>query len=485
MAKRKASVNYIYNMLYQVLTFLTPIITAPFLARTLGATNLGIYDYTYTIMNWFIIIGMVGISLYGNKEIARASATNDRTTLSKTFSQIFTLQMINVLISFVIYMLLFFFTNFEYKEIFLVQGILIFANAFEISWFYAGMQDFKKVSIRNIIVKLISVLGIIILIRSKEDMMLYTAFFAVVSLVNSAILFKNIGDYIDYKMPPLKEIYQHLKGSIALFIPQIATTIYCVFSRTLIGILYEGIDEVAFYNYAYRFTTMVLYVVTAIGTVMLPRVVEIRSRGNEKEACDLTNKTLKVALFISIPLAIGFSCVAPFFIPWFLTEDFTRVGYTICLLSPIIIAISITNVLGLQYLIPFDKTKKYTISVFAGCAISLIFNLILIKPFGAYGAAVTAVITETTVLIVQYLFTRKDFNFSGILRKFFRYLIISLIMGSVTLSIGLWLGIGIITNIIQCICGVTLYILIMFIIKDDISIFLLDKFKQLFIKKNS
>ena len=483
MKRNKVSVNYIYNMLYQVLTFLTPIITAPLLARTLGSTNLGIYDYTYTIVNWFIIFGMFGISIYGNREIAKATATNDKKVVSKKFSEIFTLQMISVSISFVIFMLLILLTNFDYKNIFIIQGILILSGAFEISWFYAGMQDFKKVSIRNMILKLITVLGIVFFIHSANDLILYTVFMAVVSVINSLLLFYKISDYVNYKRPTLKEAFAHFKGSIALFIPQIATTIYSVFGRTLIGMLYTDINEVAFYNYAYRFTTMVLYIVTTIGTVMLPRVVQIRSEGNDDEAKKLTNKTLKVALLLSLPLSIGFATVSPFFIPWFLTEDFTRVGYIICFLAPTIVFISITNVLGTQYLIPFEKTSKYTISVISGCLISLLFNFILIKPLGGIGAAVTASLTEFSVFVIQYCFVRKTFNFNGVLKKFFKYLFIASIMGIIVVLIGLALGVGLITNILQVLAGVAIYAFLLYISKDDIFEFLFNQIKELFLKK--
>ena len=483
MKRNKVSVNYIYNMLYQVLTFLTPIITAPLLARTLGSTNLGIYDYTYTIVNWFTIVGMLGISTYGNREIAKASATNDKNVVSKKFSEIFTLQMVSVLISFTIFILLILLTNFRYKTIFIIQGLLIFSSAFEISWFYAGMQDFKKVSIRNMILKLITVIGIVLLIHSDKDLILYTSFLAVLSVINSLILFYKIGDYVNYKKPTIKEFASHIKGSIALFIPQIATTIYSVFGRTLIGMLYTDINEVAFYNYAYRFTTMILYIVTTIGTVMLPRVVQIRNEDNDEEAKRITNKTLKVALLLSIPLAIGFSTVAPFFIPWFLTENFSRVSTIICFLAPTIVFISITNVLGTQYLIPFEKTSKYTISVVSGCFISLLLNFILIRPFGGIGAAITTAITEFAVFVIQYCFVRKSFNFEGTLKKFFKYLLAASIMGVVIVLIGVALGVGFITNVIQVLVGIIIYALFLYFTKDDIYQFLFDKFKDLILSK--
>ena len=228
---------------------------------------------------------------------------------------------------------------------------------------------------------------------------------------------------------------------------------------------------------------MILYIVTTIGTVMLPRVVQIRNEGNDEEAKNITNKTLKVALLLSLPLSIGFATVSPYFIPWFLTDSFSRVSTIIAFLAPTIVFISITNVLGTQYLIPFEKTSKYTISVVSGCFISLLLNFILIKPLGGIGAAITTSITEFAVFVIQYFFVRKSFNFDGILQKFFRYLLIASLMGVVIVLIGNALGVGLITNILQFIVGVIIYFIILYIIKDDIFQFLFNKFKDLILSK--
>lgn len=483
MKKSRVSVNYIYNVLYQILTFLTPIITAPILTRTLGASNIGIYDYTYSVVNWFILFGMLGVNLYGNKEIAKASTTNDKNVISKVFSQIFTMQMITVFLSLILFFSIFAFTNFEYKEVYLFQGILIFANAFEISWLYVGLENFKRVTIRNFIIKIITVLGIIFLIKKPDDLLLYTALIGVTTLFGCLSLFVNIKDIVHYIKPSFKEIIVHIKGSLVLFIPQIATSVYSIFSKTMIGMLYPNIDEVGFYNYAYKLITMLLYLVTTIGTVMLPHVVSTIAAGEEERAKEMTNKTLKIALCLSFPLAIGFAVVAPYFIPWFLTEEFTKTGYMISILSATIIFISVTNVFGTQYLIPFDKVKQYTISIVSGSVINIISNLILIPTLGGYGAAISAVITEFSVLVVQYIFVRKIFQFDGVLAKAIKYFISAVVMGVIVFLIGHYMGVGIVTNMIQVIVGMIVYLLILLVTKDDVLLFLFTKAKELILRK--
>ena len=139
--------------------------------------------------------------------------------------------------------------------------------------------------------------------------------------------------------------------------------------------------------------------------------------------------------------------------------------------------------MGTQYLIPFEKTSKYTISVISGCLISLLFNFILIKPLGGIGAAVTASLTEFSVFVIQYCFVRKTFNFNGVLKKFFKYLFIASIMGIIVVLIGLALGVGLITNILQVLAGVAVYAFLLYISKDDIFEFLFNQIKELFLKK--
>lgn len=483
MKKSRVSANYIYNVLYQILTFITPIITAPILTRTLGASNIGIYDYTYSIVNWFILFGMLGVTLYGNKEIAKAATTNDKNVISKVFSQIFTMQMITVFLSLILFLLIFGLTNFEYKEVYLFQSILIFASGFEISWLYVGLENFKRVTARNFIIKIITVLGIILFIKDANDLILYTILIGVTTLLGGISLFVGIKDIVHYIRPTFKELFNHIKGSIILFIPQIATSIYSIFSKTMIGMLYPNIDEVGFYNYAYKLITMVLYLVTTIGTVMLPHVVSTIASGKEDKAKDMTNKTLKIALCLSFPLAIGFAVVAPYFIPWFLTEEFSKTGYIISILAPTIIFISITNVFGTQYLIPFDRVKQYTVSIVSGSIVNIISNLVLIPKFGGYGAAISAVITEFSVLIVQYIFVHKIFQFDGVLSKAVKYFVSALVMGFFVFLIGHYMGIGVITNIVQVVVGMIIYLLILIITKDDILMFLFSKAKELVLKK--
>lgn len=471
--KNKVTKNYLYNFAFQILSFLTPIITAPYLARTLGSESMGINTYTYSIVYWFILFGMMGISMYGSKEVAKVS--DDRKKLSKKFSEIFCLQLSNLFLSIFIFYVIFLAFDLKYKDAFLLQGLMVVACTFDISWLFNGLEDFKKITYRNFIVKILTVLFIILFIKNTEQYLLYIGISVGMSFFSNIVMWINIRKYVDFVKPTIKKIYSHLKETIILFLPQIATSIYGIFDQTMIGWLYNDVSEVTFYNQAYRFVNMFLFVTTTIGTVMLPRIVKFKVKEGDNKVKELTNKTLKIALFLSIPIAFGIFSVSTYFIPWFLTDKFTKVGYLMSLLSPIIIFISVTNVFGTQYMIANDNYKHYTLSVTIGCVINMIMNALTIAKFGAFGASLATVLTELFVLVYQFIIIRREFDFTGVKKILFKYLGCAIIMSVVVIIIGQLLGANIISNIIQVLVGMVIYIGILYITKDDILKFFINK----------
>jgi len=481
MKKSKVSVNYLYNVAYQILTFLTPLITAPYLARHFGADSLGVYNYTYSIVYWFILFGMLGLNLYGNRQIAKVS--DDRAARSKTFWEIFTLQILNVLVSVILFYIIFRMFDHKYFEIFMLQGLMIAASFFDISWFYNGIENFKKITLRNFVVKISTIILIFLIIKNPSQIIDYVWINIGMAFFSNIVMWINLNKYIDFVKVKIKDAYKHFKKTFVLFLPQIATSIYSIFTQTMIGFLYSNIGDVAFYNQAYKFITMCLSITTTIGVVMLPRIVNSKSKEGEEKAKSLTNKTFKIALFLGLPLAFGVSAVSIYFIPWFLTEEFKTVGYLLSIMAIVIVFISLTNVMGTQFLLSMDRDKDYTLSVVAGCVLNVVLNLFLITWYGAIGAAVATVITEAFVFIIQYFMVRKTFDFGGTLRKFFKYFVSAFIMGIIVFVIGYCLGASPLTNVIQLISGIGIYFGILFFLKDDLLFFFIGKVKELFIRK--
>ena len=477
MKKNSVVTNYLFTVIYQIFAMLTPIITSPFLARTLGAESLGINTYTYSIVYWFILFGMLGISLYGNKEISKC--VENREKLSERFWRIFLFQIMNLIIALIIYYFLISFFKPQYFSAFLLQGLMILTSCFDISWFYNGIENFKKISIRNFFTKILTIICIFLIIRNPSQVYIYICISVLMNAFSNSVMWIGLKKYIDFKKPKFKDIISQYKDTIVLFLPQIATTLYTVFDQTMIGLLYSKVDEVTYYNQAHRFINMFLFIITSIGTVMLPRIVKKRGNGDDTEINKLANKVFKVAIFISIPMAFGISSIALYFIPWFYPSSFYKVGYLMCMLSPILIFISATNVMGVQYLIALDKNKIYTISVVLGCLANLILNYVLIPQYGAYGAVIASVVTEAFVFVCQYISIKNIFNFEGVFTKFLKYIIESVIMGLAVFVVGNQLGSSFFVNIIQLVVGFSVYVIINIITKDDIFYFCFDKISGL------
>lgn len=476
MKKSKVASNYLYNVAYQILTFITPFITTPYLARVFGSESLGIYNYTYSIVYWFILFGMLGLGIYGNRQIAKVRDDDEKR--SRTFCEIFTLQVLNVLFSMLVYFIVFRFFDKQYFNIFLLQGLMVFATLFDISWFYNGIENFKKITIRNFAVKIVTIILIFLIIKNPDQVVQYVWINIAMLFFSNIVMWINLKSYVKFVKVKIKDAYKHFKNTFILFLPQIATTIYSTFTQTLIGFLYTDISEVAFYNQAYKLITMCLSITTTIGTVMLPRIVNSKAHGGIEKVKSMTNKTFKIALFLALPLAFGIAAGSIYFVPWFLTDEFKTVGYLLMIMAPVLVFISMTNVMGTQFLLSCDRDKDYTISVVGGCIINVLCNIFLISKFGSVGAAIATVITEASVFLIQYFMVRKTFDFSGIITEGFKYFSIASVMGIIIFLIGHFMGANIITNFVQLLVGMLVYIGILYFTKDDLLLFLLEKVKD-------
>lgn len=461
---KKLTINYFYNMLYQVLTLIIPIITAPYLARTLQATANGINNYTSSIVYWFTLIGMLGITLYGNKEIAKVR--DDKEKLSKKFWEIFTLQFLSNLISLITFYVIFGIANVDYKTILLIQGLSIFSVMFDVSWFYYGMENIKRVTLRNIVVKILSVISIFIFIKNPEDLALYVFLSVGFSILGQLILWLDLRHYIVFKKVHFKDAISHLKPSILLFVPQIAISIYSTLDKTMLGMIVSDVAEVGFYSKAQQFVNMFLFVITSIGTVMMPRIVNLNANNKKKEGLRYVNNAFDLVMLLAFPMAFGLAAIAPYFINWFLTPEFAKTSDLMMILCPMIIASSLTNVLGIQLLIPMEKTKQYTQSVAISAIVNFVSNLFLIKYFNSYGAAFSTIIAEYLVLIIQMIYTREYINFKSKILPALKYMLFSIIMFFAMILVGERFGISFTTNLIQFVVGVIIYLILILISKD-------------------
>ena len=447
--------NFLYNVSYQLLTILLPLITVPYVSKILGADGIGDYAFTYANTQYFILFGMVGITLYGNREIAYVRDNHKK--LKDTFFSIYTLQLITTTISLILFTIfVFLFNKEDYRYLYLAQGINILAAMFDISWLFMGLEQFKKTVIRNTVVKLISLISIFICVNNSKDVIIYTSILSLATLIGNISFWIYIKKTLGIKQFRISNLRFHLKSSFMLFVPQIAIQIYVLLDRTLLGVLSNTI-EVGYYENSQKIVKVILTIATAVGTVMMPKIANTVATGEIDKVKYYVKNSFFFVSALSIPLMFGLMGVAKQLSPWFFTDQFKGIEELVTISSLIILAISWSNVIGMQFLVPLNKIREFTISVTAGAIINLFLNLLLLKQFGAKGACVSTIVAEFVVTNIQFYFIRDFIDLKELIRPIITFIPVAFIMYISVSFIGIKLGPGIITNIIQGLLGVIIY----------------------------
>lgn len=471
--KKSATKNYLYNLAYQILSIILPLITAPYVSRILGAENLGIYSYTLSIVTYFILFGSLGVALYGQREIAYVQDNMEQR--SKVFFELFIFRSIAMIASMLVFYFSFVFTNNDYSNYFFILLLEMLASTIDISWFFQGMEDFKKTVCRSLVVKAISIISIFIFVKSKEDLPLYFLIYVLSNLLGNLTLWLYLPTFIKRVKIKSLRIIRHIKPTLVLFIPQIAIQIYTVLDKTMIGTIINDKSETGFYDQAQKIIKMLLMIVTAMGTVMLPRIANNFAKKDFDGIRKHIYRSFDAALLISLPIIAGICACSDLFVPKFFGDGYDKVALLMKIISPIVLLIGLSNVIGTQYLLPTKRQLQFTISVILGAVVNFCLNMLLIPQLGALGASIGTVVAEFSVTLCQYLYVRKTFDISRVLKSFLRYGFYSLVMYLTCFGLSFIPLKDTYVLIIQATGGMIIYALLLVLLKDPIFIQIKDK----------
>lgn len=460
--------NFIYNLAYQILALALPLITAPYVSRVLGANNLGIYSYTMSITTYFILFGSLGMVLYGQREIAYYQ--DEKRKLSSSFFEIFILRCATMAISMVIFFFIFIFNHNEYSIYYIVLLIEMAATVLDISWFFQGMEEFKKIVIRNSVIKLVSIICIFTLVKSTDDLTIYFVVNVASNLAGNLSLWFSLPKYIEKTSLKELNIQKHIKPTIALFVPQIAIQVYTVLDKTMIGTIIADKSQTGFYDQAQKIIKMLLTVVTSLGTVMIPRIANRFKKNDHKKVSEYIEKSFRMVFLMSTPMLVGIFTCSNRFVPLFFGPGFDEVSILMKIISPILVLVGISGIIGSQYLVAAKRQKELTISVAIGAAINFVINLLLIPSLGALGASIGTVVAEFSVTFSECLFTRKNFNYKKMFSMVTPYAIAGLCMLVVCSLLSFLPLNNIIVLTIQAVLGVLTYFSILLIMKESLTI---------------
>ena len=450
----KVKKNFIYNLIYQILILILPLITAPYLSRVVGADGVGTYSYTYSIVYYFMLLTLLGVNNYGNRTIAKSR--DNKKELSKNFWGIYFFQLFMGIIMLILYLGYVFLFDNEYKTIALIQTLFIISSILDISWFFFGLEEFKTTISRNSIVKIFTVVLIFIFVKSSEDLWKYTLIMAGMTTLGQLIFWIFLKGKINFVKINFKDIKQHIKPNIILFVPVIAVSLYKIMDKIMLGALTE-VSEVGYYENAEKIVNIPITIISSLGTVMLPKMSNMITKGEKDKAKVYITKSISFEMFISFAMCFGLIAVGYNFAPFYFGEEFQKAGILIMLLAITLPFMSFANVIRTQYLIPKEKDKDYIISVSLGALINLIMNTIFIPKYGSIGACFGTIAAEAIVAIYQTISVRNELNIMEYLKKSVPFLFKAGIMFIVVYLLNYIEMSSILRFICQIILGVSIY----------------------------
>ncbi len=425
--KKKESnlkVNFILQFLYQVLTMILPLATAPYIARVLGADNVGIYSYSFTVTNYFVIFSMLGLNNHGSRAIAKVK--DDQQQLNIVFSSLFALHLIItgiVTVGYAAYILLF---APKYTLYLIINTIYLIAAFLDINWAFFGLEKFKITVTRNTIVKLITIACVFIFVRDKNDLWKYVFIMALGTLVSQSVVWMFLKKYIRFCKPDKKLMLENVKPMFALFVAVLATSIFRTIDKIMLGNL-SVMSDVGCYENADKMIMFPVALINALGTVMLPRMAHIYANRKNEEAAKYLVSSMEFSTTMAAALSFGLAAVSHIFSIIFFGEEFALTGQILEGLGITVWLMAFNAVIRMQYIIPKGKDKIYIQAVCGAAVLNVIINALLIPTLGAMGAVIGTIVSYVFIFLYQTWCIRKELP----VRKFLLNALPSALIGAV------------------------------------------------------
>ena len=396
--------NIAYQSIYQILLVSLPLITAPYVSRVLGAEQIGIYSYTYSIANYFVLFALLGINNYGNREIAKAQ--DNREQLNSTFSNVFMLHIVISSLMLVIYWIyVIYISEKEYQLYAMIQSCYVIGALLDINWFFFGMEKFKTTVTRNAIVKCATTLLIFMFVRTKDDLWRYACVMGIGSVISNSMVWFLVRRYVSFIKPSWSAMKKHIKPLLVFFIPVVAISLYRGMDKIMVGILSTTM-QLGFYENVDKIIRLPLGLITAFGMVMMPRLSNLAEKGKTEQSKHYLEVSMRYVLFISFAITFGLSAISIDFAPIFWGKEFENCGILMAYAAIALPFLAYSDVLRTQYIIPQNKERIFIVSVIAGAIVNVVSNLILIPHYHALGAIISSVITEIMVCAIQVIALR-------------------------------------------------------------------------------
>ncbi|MCD7981535.1 MAG: oligosaccharide flippase family protein [Clostridiales bacterium] len=420
-----AKKNFAFQLFYNIVILVVPLIVSPYLTRTMGSTSLGVYSYTYSIAYYFVVFAMLGINKHGQRIIAQRRS--DLLRLRKTFWSLYVIHFAASMISlaaYLIYVLVFCASD---VNVAYVQAIYVFSAAIDITWLFYGLEKFKLVSIRNAAIKLLETVCIFMFVKDPSDVLIYTLIMSVSVCLGQIVMMPQVLAAIPPARFSKQDLLEHIRPLFTLFAAVIAVTLYTVFDKTLLGILVSK-DAVAFYEYSDKIVKIPRTFIGVVGTVLFPRACRYAAEENYESLNSNFNNCLLVTCFIGFASCFGLAAVAPLFAVLYYGEAFSICGSVMIGMCPIILIIGFGEAIRQSYIYPLKKDMTMVRILSVNAVVNLVLSALFMPVLGIYGAVVGTICAELVGLISEIWVSRAYLSLRDFLRNVIPFTVIGVLM---------------------------------------------------------
>ena len=393
--------NLLYSILLVVANYVFPFLTYPYVSRVLGVTGIGACNFVDSVINYFILFSTLGIDSLGVREIARHKGNKE--SLDKTFSNIF---IVNLSLTGIMLLLLLVLTFTipqlaAHKDLMFIGGFKLVFNCLLVEWMYKGMEDFKLITLRSIVVKTIYVAAVFVLVRKREDVWVYYLLSSLMVVANALVNIVLAHKRVHLTVKNL-QFWTTFRSLLALGIYAILTSMYTTFNVTFLGFI-SGETEVGYYSNATKIYYMVMAVFTAFTGVMIPRMSELVSEGEMDRFKSYFHIAVDILFGFSFPIIIWMMFMAPDIVRLIAGPEFGGSVLPMTIIAPLVFVIGYEQILVLQTLLPLGKDKLLLRNSLAGALVGVALNVVLVPCVASVGSAVVWIASEVLILVLSQI----------------------------------------------------------------------------------
>ena len=405
--------NAMYNVAYRLFSVLLPLVTAPYLSRTVGREGVGLYSLAWSISYIFCLIGMLGLNDYGVRAIARVR--DDRNKLDETFSEIWQMQLLVAGLVLVAWFGYVFLAAGKERNISLHLTMMSVSCLVSFDWCLMGLDIFRPIALRNTFVKCAAAVCVFLFVKKPDDLWIYAFAWSLSTLLGNLSCVTSLRGKVRYRRVPLQKSLKHLKPCAVLFISVMAVNIYRTMDKVMVSHL-AGIVQNGLYENAEKIIYCLSGFISAIGTVMMPKISHMQEKGETEAIRVHIDQSMEMILCMVSAMAFGVAAAADRFAPLFYGKEFTESGTLMAPLAFTLIMIGFANVIRTQWVLPQGRDEIFVKSVCAGAVVNLIVNALLIPRMQAMGAVIGTLLAELTVPLTQWVILRKELPYGRFLK---------------------------------------------------------------------